>query len=84
MARSLKVKVVAEGVENSAQMNFLASRHCDEVQGYYLAVPMAAEELSKGYITMLKRISAESTRKQSDTTVAIKGGESYGKVNSAC
>lgn len=45
MARALKLKVVAEGVENSAQLHFLTDHGCDEVQGFFLATPMSAEEL---------------------------------------
>ncbi|TGU71217.1 EAL domain-containing protein [Geomonas terrae] len=44
MARSLKLKVVAEGVETSDQLHFLAGRKCDEAQGFYFATPMPAEE----------------------------------------
>ncbi|MFN7085279.1 MAG: PAS domain S-box protein, partial [Burkholderiales bacterium] len=44
MASSLGLKVVAEGVETEAQMNFLAANGCDEIQGYHLSRPMAAEQ----------------------------------------
>ncbi|HJV66786.1 MAG TPA: EAL domain-containing protein [Geomonas sp.] len=45
LAHSLKLKVVAEGVEDEAQLQFLRARHCDCAQGYYFAEPMSAEEL---------------------------------------
>jgi diguanylate cyclase (GGDEF)-like protein/PAS domain S-box-containing protein len=45
MAHSLNLKVIAEGVETSDQLNFLKARNCDEVQGYHLAVPMPATDL---------------------------------------
>jgi diguanylate cyclase (GGDEF)-like protein/PAS domain S-box-containing protein len=47
MAHSLKLKVVAEGVETGKQLQFLVARGCDEVQGYYLAKPMAASEIAQ-------------------------------------
>jgi EAL domain-containing protein (putative c-di-GMP-specific phosphodiesterase class I) len=39
MAKSLELKVVAEGVENEAQMSFLRAHHCDEIQGSTSASP---------------------------------------------
>ena len=47
MAQSLSLRVVAEGVENSDQLHSLAQLGCDEVQGYYLAMPMHAEALAE-------------------------------------
>ena len=44
MARTLHLTVIAEGVETIAQFNFLRSRGCDEVQGYYFSPPVAFEE----------------------------------------
>jgi EAL domain-containing protein (putative c-di-GMP-specific phosphodiesterase class I) len=47
MGHSLNRKVLAEGVENSEQLHFLTTLGCDEVQGFYLAMPMTADDLSK-------------------------------------
>lgn len=47
MAHELRMRVVAEGVETEGQLRFLASRHCDEVQGYYVSRPLQAEEFGK-------------------------------------
>lgn len=44
LARSLKLKVIAEGVENVAQLNFIHSLGCNEVQGFYYWRPMPAEK----------------------------------------
>jgi EAL domain-containing protein (putative c-di-GMP-specific phosphodiesterase class I)/CheY-like chemotaxis protein len=44
LAHSLKLRVVAEGVETEGQINFLRTHDCDEIQGYYFARPMAAAE----------------------------------------
>ena len=46
MAKWLDITVVAEGVETQAQIEFLRSVGCDEVQGYYYAMPMPAEEFA--------------------------------------
>jgi len=45
MAKSLNLRVVAEGVENEAQMSFLRAHHCDEIQGYYFSKPLSASEV---------------------------------------
>ncbi|MCC7410487.1 MAG: EAL domain-containing protein [Gammaproteobacteria bacterium] len=42
MARSLRLKVVAEGVEESTQLAFLRAQGCDELQGYLLSPPLPA------------------------------------------
>jgi diguanylate cyclase (GGDEF)-like protein/PAS domain S-box-containing protein len=47
MAQSLSLRVVAEGVENSDQLHSLTKLGCDEVQGYYLAMPMHAKDLAE-------------------------------------
>ncbi|MEG2770674.1 MAG: EAL domain-containing protein, partial [Oscillospiraceae bacterium] len=40
LAKSLELKVVAEGVENKAQRDYLEALGCDIIQGYYYAKPM--------------------------------------------
>jgi EAL domain-containing protein (putative c-di-GMP-specific phosphodiesterase class I) len=40
MAHSLKLKVVAEGVETADQLKFLRIQRCDAVQGYFLYRPL--------------------------------------------
>jgi len=44
MGHSLGLKVVAEGVETNAQQQFLLSQGCDEIQGFWLAKPLAAAQ----------------------------------------
>jgi diguanylate cyclase (GGDEF)-like protein/PAS domain S-box-containing protein len=47
MAHSLNLKVIAEGVENEDQLEFLREQGCDQVQGYLLSAPVAADEFVK-------------------------------------
>ncbi|MFN9847314.1 MAG: putative bifunctional diguanylate cyclase/phosphodiesterase [Alphaproteobacteria bacterium] len=44
-ARSLGVRIIAEGVEHEAQALFLRSAGCDRMQGYFFARPMPADEM---------------------------------------
>lgn len=44
LAKSLGLKITAEGVETKAQHEFLAQRMCDEIQGYYHFKPMNAAD----------------------------------------
>ena len=46
MGKSLKLRVVAEGVETSEQYAFLLAQHCDEGQGYYFGRPAVAETIA--------------------------------------
>jgi len=47
MARSLKLEVIAEGVEEEAQLTFLREQDCDEYQGYFLGRPLPLAEFEK-------------------------------------
>ena len=46
MAKSLNLKVIAEGVEDEAQMSFLRAHQCDEIQGYYFSKPLAVDKVA--------------------------------------
>jgi len=43
MAHSLKLKVVAEGIETEAQLAMLVAEQCETVQGYYVSKPLDAD-----------------------------------------
>ncbi len=47
LAQSLRLKVVAEGVETKEQKVFLKQRKCDLIQGYHLSKPLPAPELEQ-------------------------------------
>jgi diguanylate cyclase (GGDEF)-like protein/PAS domain S-box-containing protein len=47
MAHSLKLQVVAEGVEGDAQLAYLKRHGCDEMQGYYFSRPVPEAELEQ-------------------------------------
>jgi EAL domain-containing protein (putative c-di-GMP-specific phosphodiesterase class I) len=50
LGRNLKVTVTAEGIERTAQLDWLQARGCNEVQGYLLSKPLSAQELEQRYL----------------------------------
>jgi len=46
MAHSLRLRVVAEGVETREQADFLRARNCDELQGYLFSRPVPASDFT--------------------------------------
>jgi diguanylate cyclase (GGDEF)-like protein len=46
MAHALRLKVVAEGVENGEQLKFLRALRCDAAQGYFLYRPLPREKVA--------------------------------------
>ncbi len=47
MGNNLKLKVIAEGVENQIQLAFLQAQHCEEGQGYFFSRPLAAMDFAR-------------------------------------
>jgi EAL domain-containing protein (putative c-di-GMP-specific phosphodiesterase class I) len=47
MGRSLKLRVVAEGVETQEELAFLQAHQCDEAQGYFFSRPLLPEQFAK-------------------------------------
>lgn len=58
MAHALRLRVVAEGVENQQQASYLARAGCEEVQGYLYARPMSLSAL-QSFVKNLKTTKAQ-------------------------
>lgn len=56
LGKSLELGVVAEGVENQEQVNFLKLNKCDEMQGYFFGKPMPNEEFERFYCNRLQEV----------------------------
>ncbi len=50
MGNSLKLRVIAEGIENKMQLDFLKSRHCTEGQGYFFSPALIATAFAATYL----------------------------------
>ena len=60
MAHNLGFDVIAEGVEDEEQLNYLREHHCDVVQGYYYSCPLSADDFFqwvKGYELQLSGVN---------------------------
>ena len=69
MAHSLKLRVVAEGIEHPWQYDFLKQHDCDEAQGYFIGRPVVAEEIQVDHsdddnVTDLLKVRARRHRAQ--------------------
>jgi diguanylate cyclase (GGDEF)-like protein len=50
MAKSLGLQVIAEGVGEEAQVDFLREKNCDYIQGYYFSKPLTPEDATKALL----------------------------------
>ena len=61
LGRSMQFTVIAEGVENQAQQAFLAAEGCEQIQGYIVSLPLAAEEFAATFLHMKLSEFSDST-----------------------
>ena len=74
MAKNLGLKVIAEGVEEQGQIDFLKQHSCDILQGYYFSRPVPAKEFEK---LLKKNVEIEMLKKPGaggDGTCEPRGG----------
>jgi len=50
MAKQLNLDIVAEGVENDLELQFLVENNVDIIQGYYYSKPLSAQALKESYL----------------------------------
>ena len=60
LAHTLGLKVIAEGVEDDAQVHLLKELGCDQIQGYYISVPVPAQQIE----TMLRPDAEHQLRRR--------------------
>jgi diguanylate cyclase (GGDEF)-like protein len=66
MAKSLKMEIVAEGIETSEQNDFLRAHGCDKSQGYYYSRPVPAAQI----VQLLRRHEPQPSAAETDCSLA--------------
>ncbi len=61
LGRSMQFTVIAEGVESLAQQEFLAAEGCEQIQGYIVSLPLAADEFAATFLHMRLSEFSDST-----------------------
>ena len=69
LAHNMKMRVVAEGVENPVQADWLRANGCDQVQGFLYAKPMNVEQLESHFVK--GRYSVKGTIVNLDTVMKL-------------
>ena len=56
LAKSLNLNIIAEGVEDSAQRDFMVENGCDNIQGYFYSKPIPAREMKEFLLTQVPEL----------------------------
>jgi EAL domain-containing protein (putative c-di-GMP-specific phosphodiesterase class I) len=83
MGRSLRLRVVAEGIETRSQLAFLSAHNCPEGQGYYFSRPVSADECSillRRRFTIIPALAPELRVLQAKSSPFIRQAEPAGGV----
>jgi diguanylate cyclase (GGDEF)-like protein/PAS domain S-box-containing protein len=70
MAHTLKLEVIAEGVETTAQLEYLRSHRCDQIQGYYCSRPLPVPELEKMLLETDLRLLADNEQNEYEWAIS--------------
>jgi diguanylate cyclase (GGDEF)-like protein/PAS domain S-box-containing protein len=75
MARSLKLRVVAEGVETREELAFLQAQQCDDAQGYYFSRPVPPQQFAQLLRTGLREPSVAHRAARAAATAPTNSAE---------
>jgi diguanylate cyclase (GGDEF)-like protein/PAS domain S-box-containing protein len=75
VAKSLNLKVIAEGVETTEQLSFFREHHCDEIQGYYFSKPLLADECAEKIRRTTQQASVKSNAESDPMLADAAGGQ---------
>jgi diguanylate cyclase (GGDEF)-like protein/PAS domain S-box-containing protein len=70
MAHTLKLEVIAEGVETAAQLEYLRSHRCDQIQGYYLSRPLPVPQLERMFLETDMRMSVDNEQNECEWAIS--------------
>ncbi len=70
MSKGLNLKVIAEGVDNVAQLSFLREHKCDEYQGYLYARPLITEDIE---MLLSENVASEDNNIRRDYAILRSG-----------
>ncbi|CAG8869900.1 hypothetical protein PS627_03723 [Pseudomonas fluorescens] len=61
LGRSMQLTIIAEGVENHPQQQFLAAEGCEQIQGYIVSLPLRPEEFASTFLRIALSDLSDST-----------------------